>query len=99
MRLTQEQINDIVRLTHQHIHPQARIWLFGSRTDDNARGGDIDLYIETPPLDDPGLAKIHLRLALEDVWGECKVDLVLHQQNNPELPIHVIARTEGVQLV
>ena len=67
--------------------------------DDNARGGDIDLYIETLAIDDPGLAKIHLRLAFEDAWGECKVDLVLHQQTNPEQPIHVLARTEGIRLV
>jgi hypothetical protein len=43
-------------------------------------------------------AKIHLRLAFEDAWGECKVDLVLHQKTNPEQPIHVLARTEGIRL-
>lgn len=98
MRLTPQQVSDIVRLTHEQIHPQAKIWLFGSRVDDNARGGDIDLYIDTPCIDDPGLAKIRLRLAFEDTWGECKVDLVLHQQTNPEQPIHVLARTEGIRL-
>lgn len=99
MRLSPQQVSDIVRLTHEHVHPQAKVWLFGSRVDDNARGGDIDIYIETPAIDDPGLAKIHLRLAFEDAWGECKVDLVLHQQTNPEQPIHVLARTEGIRLV
>ena len=72
MRLTTQQISNIVRLTHKHVHPQAKVWLFGSRVDDNARGGGIDLYIETPAIDAPGLAKIRLRLAFEDVWGSAR---------------------------
>ena len=72
MRLTTQQLRDIVRLTHEHVHQQAKVWLFGSRVDDNARGGDIDLYIETPAIEDPGLAKIRLRLAFEDAWGSAR---------------------------
>lgn len=98
MRLTPQQVSDIVRLAHEHIHPQAAVWLFGSRVDDSARGGDIDLYIETPDIIDPGLAKIYLRLAFEREWGECKVDIVLHPLSTPEMPIHKLARAEGIRL-
>ncbi len=51
--------------------------LFGSRVDDNARGGDIDLLVEAPLAEDElfrrkitALAKLSTRL------GEQKIDLV-----------------------
>ncbi len=53
------------------------IHLFGSRTDMEKRGGDIDLWIElsTYPSDPSKLARA-LRTSLEDRLGEQKFDLV-----------------------
>ena len=47
MRLKPEVRGLIVKLCRQHFGADARVWLFGSRLDDKALGGDIDLYIET----------------------------------------------------
>lgn len=47
MRLNQNQIQLICETVHQHIGGRVRTWLFGSRTDDKRRGGDIDLLIES----------------------------------------------------
>ena len=43
MRLTNKEINFINKTIKNFI--DCEIYLFGSRTDDNKRGGDIDLYI------------------------------------------------------
>ncbi|WP_410493896.1 nucleotidyltransferase domain-containing protein [Endozoicomonas sp. 8E] len=57
-------------MVRKEIGQQARVWLFGSRVRNNARGSDIDLLIEVNGLSNPFGKKIHLHLALEDRWGE-----------------------------
>jgi len=46
MRLTEEQRRIIVTETARILEPGTRVRLFGSRVDDAARGGDINLYVE-----------------------------------------------------
>ena len=99
MRITSQEKNDIIQLAHKHIDQNARIWLFGSRVDDHAKGGDIDLLIEVDGITNLIEKKIHFRLALEDLWGERKVDIVLHDSQTNEQAIHIIAKMEGVRLV
>jgi len=43
MRLTAKEIKAIVS-TFESIFKEGKIYLFGSRTDDMLKGGDIDLY-------------------------------------------------------
>lgn len=59
------------------------VWLFGSRVDDCARGGDIDLYVEV--TDDTDLLDRHLavRRALYRRLGERKVDLLVRPSAYP----------------
>ena len=50
MRLSPAQI-DIIKTTAQTVLGDgARVTLFGSRVDDQAKGGDVDLYVETSEL-------------------------------------------------
>jgi hypothetical protein len=76
----------------------APVRLFGSRLDDNARGGDIDLYIETE-LDAEEAERRRLRMLarLARRLDERKIDLLVRTPDG-ELPIHAIARREGVLL-
>ena len=67
MRLSPEEIAAIRRLVGGRFGADAGIWLFGSRLDDNARGGDVDLYVEPERLPDENLllARQALRRDLE----------------------------------
>ena len=53
----------------------ARVFVFGSRIDEMAKGGDIDLFILSKRL--PLLQQIRLKLRLYDRLGEQKIDLIV----------------------
>lgn len=67
----------------QKINPEARVYLFGSRTDDTKKGGDIDILILSPEKID--MRKIiQLRVKLYQQFGEQKLDVVnftYHEQS------------------
>ena len=99
MRLNTEARGLIVKLCRQHFGADARVWLFGSRLDDEALGGDIDLYIETTIAQETWL-----RAEAAFIWdfcstqGEQKIDLIPVHPKQANLPIHQIARSNGVEL-
>lgn len=79
--------------------PEAEVRLFGSRTDDTARGGDIDLYIEADG-DPRDLLDQELRLQarlMRDL-GERRIDLIVHPRGRPPRPIDDHARRTGIPL-
>jgi len=47
MRLNQHTATQMVWYAKRHFGNNIRLYLFGSRVDDQKRGGDIDLFIET----------------------------------------------------
>ena len=51
MRLTAEQQRGLHAALRRCFGASARLWLFGSRTDDRARGGDYDLLVQTDEPD------------------------------------------------
>lgn len=74
MRLTQQQQN-LIKTDIQRLDENARVFLFGSRVDDEKTGGDIDLLVFSSKLD-----KKQLRIVkwhFYDLFGEQKIDLVL----------------------
>lgn len=72
--------------------------LFGSRLDDHARGGDIDLYVETDlAAEEAEQRRLRMLARLARRLGERKIDLVVKTPDG-DLPIHAVARREGVVL-
>ena len=74
--------------------------LFGSRLNDRARGGDVDLYVEVAGLDTTRSAELKRRLSrrLQEAL-DLPVDLVVQQRERPLKLVSRIAREQGVRLV
>ena len=96
MRLTNDQINIIRQLASQIAGSQSRVRVFGSRLDDTAHGGDLDLMLElTEPVDNPALMAAQMSARVSRAMHGRKVDVLLSAPNLMHLPIHDIAFKEG----
>ena len=96
MRLTDEQTQTICRLACQLAGSQARVRVFGSRLDDTARGGDLDLMLELPePVDHPALVAAQMAAQVSRAMHGRKVDVLISAPNLMRLPIHEVAFAEG----
>ena len=99
MRLTADQARLIREAVHKRFGPEARVWLFGSRVNDEARGGDIDLLVEVEQtIAQPFSASIGLETDLQYSLGDQKIDILLHHGTAPPGPIQRIAKTTGIEL-
>jgi len=77
--------------------PDVKVWLFGSRVDDQKKGGDIDLYIETEKpcaLED----KLRLTSRLQRAIGFRKIDVLVSGMGSKNKSIYDTAKNEGVLL-
>lgn len=95
MRMSADQADLSVKVIRKYF-ADASVWLFGSRANDNARGGDFDFYVETD-LSDIALPLARARGELTDSLG-MKADLAVNNHSSDK-PIYRIAKTEGVRLV
>lgn len=96
MRLQPRQIAALKRLAEEQFGPQARLRLFGSRLDGQAKGGDVDLLVELPvPVPQPALQSARLAARLSRVLDGRRVDVLLSAPNLARLPIHDIAMRQG----
>ena len=59
------------------------MYLFGSRTDDSKRGGDIDLMVRSEGDAKGVLAKVKMAARLKYLLGDRKIDIIGdHEDNN-----------------
>lgn len=77
MRLTPNEKNTICEIL-ETIDNMAEAYLFGSRVDDELKGGDIDLIIHSTKMTNNDMRD--MRWQLLERLGEQKIDLVLSAQ-------------------
>ena len=86
----------VIRKHLQTLGPEAKSYLFGSRADDSARGGDIDLLVLTPTK--VPLARIRkLRRAILEEIGEQKIDIV-NLARSSRHPFKAVALETAIRL-
>lgn len=97
MRLSQSQVLAIKQIIQHSLGAKSEVWLFGSRVHDSARGGDIDLYVETHKL--CGLQqKLRLMTKIQRAIGLRKVDLIIKTETCEHKAIYDTAKSKGVRL-
>ena len=97
MRLSEAERKAIKDCAAEVFGSQAEVRLFGSRVDDSALGGDIDLYVETDrevPLSD----ELTFKSRLKDRIGEQKIDIVIHVRGSEASLIEQSAQSTSVAL-
>lgn len=91
MRISQQE-QDLFKELIQDKLPEAEVYLYGSRTDNNLKGGDIDILILAS-------RKITLKEKSDIYWkfcevfGEQKIDIVSYEFNSKDSFLQVIMPT------
>lgn len=99
VRLTGYQIEAIRAEVARAFGDAAVVRLFGSRVDDAARGGDIDLHIESEGTPSDLLDReLRLRACLMRRLGDRRIDVVVQSRGRPLCPIDEQANRTGVAL-
>lgn len=99
MRLTLSQIQKIKTTVARVLNLPHRIWLFGSRVDDQKRGGDIDLFIETDEIvlnRAETICRVYGALVL--VLGDRKLDILIKDARTKSAPVFEVAKRTGILL-
>ena len=95
MRLTKNQI-DTLKKSIFEITPDCKVYLFGSRADNHAKGGDIDILLASYyPFNFKDIFKIKINFWNEH--GEQKLDII-HFTPDDDTPFKKIAHSNAIEL-
>ena len=98
MRLTPFQRQSINDLSRKHFGATCAAYLFGSRTNDELRGGDIDLLIESDSNRQVDYSKrLAFRSELKCQIGDQKIDVIFALPDDDRPIVHE-ARRKMVRL-
>ena len=99
MRLDPKAIEIITSRTKSVIGEDIAIWLFGSRVDDQLKGGDIDLLIEVNhKLENRVAVACQINAKIQIALGAQRLDIIVKDVDTESLPIHEIAKKNGIRL-
>jgi uncharacterized protein len=96
MRLTPAQIDTIKSTAQAVLGEGAQVWLYGSRLDDQRKGGDIDLLIETSKKASV-MTRAKIKYQVEAAL-QLPVDILMVQTGHTVSPFAAIARKRAVSL-
>lgn len=95
MRLAPDTV-EAIRAAVRAADPAAEVYLHGSRLDDAARGGDIDLLVVSDVLN---LREVlRLRRAILDRIGWQQLDLTVRRRDQLDEPFAAHCRRHGLKL-
>lgn len=95
MRLSPQKI-DFIKTELKTLAPESRVYVFGSRADDNAKGGDIDiLWLTKEPV--PNRTIRLFRIGFYKKFGWQKIDVVNFTFNQQDV-FKDIALNQAVEL-
>jgi predicted nucleotidyltransferase len=97
MRLSEHQREVIRRSAVELAGASAKVLLFGSRLNDQARGGDIDILVELPELCPDRLAlSLRIGARIERQLGLQKIDVLVADPATPLSGVLSAARRMGL---
>ncbi len=94
IRLSENEIKAIKETAREIFGKNVKVYLFGSRTDINKKGGDIDLLIEPDNTENIFEKKLKFLSRLKSRIGEQKIDVIIANYDNKN--IQKIAKKTGV---
>jgi len=89
MRLKNQEA-DIIKNTIRGFDPKAEIFLFGSRTDDSLKGGDIDILIFSESMN--LRSKLLLKSSLFEKIGEQKIDVIIEKNHTKPFIMYILQK-------
>jgi predicted nucleotidyltransferase len=79
---------DIIKNTVKGFDPEAEVFLFGSRVDDQLKGGDIDILIFSESMN--LRSKLQLKSRLFEKLEEQKIDIIIEKNRSAPFIIYVL---------
>jgi len=99
MRLSRQTQQTIRKTVHEIFGPYATVSLFGSRIDNTARGGDIDLLVQlAEPVEQREHKELQLVARLQIRLGDQPIDVLLLDPNTTRQSVHEEALRTGIRL-
>jgi uncharacterized protein len=102
MRITSADLQAVEAASREAFPKGTRVVLFGSRVDDERRGGDIDLLVELPealPPSDIVDRRTRFAARLYRLLEEQRIDVVVTEARAQEVsPVVESARRFGIEL-
>jgi predicted nucleotidyltransferase len=95
MRLGVKEV-EAIREEIRRSDPAAEIYLYGSRANDSAKGGDIDLLVVSDKLGFRDVLRLRSRILDRIGWQQ--LDLLVRRRDQLNEPLASLAQETGIKL-